>query len=138
MEVNRTRENEGKIIIPLVKLEGKSFNLKFEDVEVTAHNLRLDVFMKDTITAIDVIQTLGDKGLIDYELMWYEEIGTARIVKNYWVESINEDANFGRCGFVYEVGDTRLEGFNGNHIHLPSDIRVINSPEYVYYFWICI
>ena len=138
MEVNRTRENEGKIIIPLVKLEGKSFNLKFEDVEVTAHNLRSDVFMKDTITAIDVIQTLGDKGLIDYELMWYEEIGTARIVKNYWVESINEDTNFGRCGFVYEVGDTLLEGFNGNHIHLPSDIRVINSPEYVYYFWICI
>ena len=137
-EVNRTHENEGKIIIPMVKLKGKSFNLEFEDVEVKANNLRSDMFRNGTITAIDVIQTLGEVKLIDYELKWYEEIGTARIVKNYWVESINGDTHSGRCGFVYEAGDTRFTGFSGNHIHLPSDIRVINSPEYIHYFWICI
>jgi len=137
-EINRTRENGGKIIIPLVKIEGKSFYLEFEDVEVKAKNLRSDMFRNGTITAIDVIQTLGEEILIDYELKWYEEIGTARIVKNYWVEGINGDTHSGRCGFVYEAGGTRFEGFSGNHIHLPSDIRVINSPEYLRYFWICI
>jgi len=122
----------------MVKLEGKSFYLEFEDVEVKANNLRSDMFRNGTITAIDVIQTLGEEKLIDYELKWYEEIGTARIVKNYWVEGINGDTHSGRCGFVYEAGDTRFTGFSGNHIHLPSDIRVINSPEYLHYFWICI
>ncbi len=31
-----------------------------------------------------------------------------------------------------------VKGFRGNHIHLPSDTRIINSPEYVLYYWICI
>jgi hypothetical protein len=91
-----------------------------------------------TITAIDVIQTLGEEQLIDYELKWYEEIGTASIVKNYWAEGINGDTHSGRCGFVYKAGDSRFTWFSGNHIHIPSDIRVINSPEYIHYFGICI
>ncbi|MFC1803002.1 hypothetical protein ACFL0D_03435 [Thermoproteota archaeon] len=68
----------------------------------------------------------------------YEDIGSALIVKNYWVESIDEDEAYGRCGFVNESGVLDHRGFAGNHIHLPSDIRVLNSPEYIMYFWICV
>ena len=132
------QENEGKIIIPTVYITGRTFGETFYDVEVTAHNLRNDVFQDGIITAIDVVLSLGDIGSIEYDLQWYESIGTAEIVKNYWVEGINGDISKGRCGFVYESGDEDMVGSQGNHIHLPSDTRVLNSPEYVWYFWICI
>jgi hypothetical protein len=105
---------------------------------VTAHNLRDDVFHSGIITAVDVILSLGDQGKLTYGLQWYESIGTAGVVKNYWVERIDEDVAHHRCGFVYESGSNRVRGFAGNHIHLPSDTRVLNSPEYVLYFWICL
>jgi hypothetical protein len=137
-ELQRLKENDGKIMIPRVIIDGVTVQEEFEDVEVTAHNLRNDTFQNDVITAIDVILSLGDQGKLSYELKWYESIGTAHLVKNYWVESIGDDVARGRCGFVYESGDLDIRGFAGNHIHLPSDIRVLNSPEYVLYFWICI
>ena len=133
--------NNGKIIIPEVIIMGESRSeraLIFENVEVTPHNLRNDIFKEDVITAIDVILSLGDQGKIIYELQWYESIGTANIVRNYWVDAINEDKAYGRSGFVYEAGSLRYQFSSGNHIHLPSDVRILNSPEYVKYFWISI
>ncbi len=138
-EVARKNSNQGEIIIPQVILRGPNIgDLIFEDVKVEAHNLRNDMLKEGTITAIDTILTLGQEGLIDYELFWYESIGTAEIVKNYFVNRINDDAAAGRCGFVYEAGSIDFHGFRGNHIHIPSDIRIINSPEYLEYYWICI
>jgi hypothetical protein len=137
-EVDRKEENNGKVIIPLVTIIGTKNRMNFYDVEVTPYNLRNDVFREGVITAIDVILSLGDSGDLEYELMWYESIGSAGIVKSYWVEDINDDKSFERCGFVYESGSYNFEGFIGNHIHLPSDTRVLTSPEYVKWFWICI
>ena len=138
-EVKRKITNNGKIIIPEVIIMGESRSeraLIFENVEVTPHSLRKDIFKEDVITAIDVILSLGDQEKITYELQWYESIGTANIVKNYWVDAINEDKAYGRSGFVYEAGSIRYQFSSGNHIHLPSDVRILNSPEYVKYFWI--
>jgi hypothetical protein len=137
-EVDRKKENGGKVIIPVVTIIGTRNRMNFYDVEVTPHNLRDDIFKEGVITAIDVILSLGDRGDIEYKLMWYESIGSAGMVKSYWVEAINDDRSFERCGFVYESGSHKFEGFIGNHIHLPSDTRVLNSPEYVKWFWICI
>jgi hypothetical protein len=137
-EIARLNINDGKIVIPRVIINGPSVKEEFLDVVVSPHNLRNDTFQDGVITAIDVILSLGDEGKLEYGLKWYESIGTARIVKNYWVESIGDDVASGRCGFVYESGDLDLQGFAGNHIHLPSDSRVLNSPEYVLFFWICI
>jgi hypothetical protein len=137
-EIARLNGNDGKIVIPRVVINGPTVNEEFDDVVVTSHNLRNDTFQDGLITAIDVILSLEDQGKLEYGLKWYESIGTARIVKNYWVESIGNDVASGRCGFVYESGDLGLQGFAGNHIHLPSDSRLLNSPEYVLFFWICI
>lgn len=137
-EVDRFRENNGKIIVPEVIIRGRTTRKNIKNVEVTAHDMRYDVFKDGVITALDVVMSLGDAGLIDYELKWYERIGSARTVKDYWVESINRDVAHGRCGFVYEAGSKCFDGFRGNHIHLPTDQRVINSPEYVEFFWICL
>ena len=100
--------------------------------------MRDDVLSSNVTTAIDVIMSLEDQEKITYELKWYESIGTAGIVKDYWVEAIDGDKSYDRCGFVYEAGSPKYAFFRGNHIHLPSDIRVLNSPEYVEFFWICI
>jgi hypothetical protein len=137
-EVAKKNQNNGKVIIPSVIIKGRSFTEEFENVEVTAHNLRSDALREGTITALDVILSLGDQGKIEYGLQWYESIGSARPVKSYWVEAIDGDKAYGRCGFVYESGSLDFKGFLGSHIHLPSDTRIINSPEYVKFFWICI
>jgi hypothetical protein len=137
-EVTRRGNNGGRLLVPKVIIRGNSFTKEFENVEVTPHNTRSDIFRENITTALDVIMSLGEQGKITYELKWYESIGTASIVKSYWVEAIDGDESFGRCGFVYEAGSSRYEGFSGNHIHLPTDVRILNSPEYVEFFWICI
>jgi len=137
-EIEMLESNNGKIIIPEVIIRGNTFTNVFENVEVTTHNLRNDTFQENTITAIDVILSLADQGEMTYELQWYDTIGTASIVRSYWVDTIDNDKAYDRCGFVYEAGADRYRGFTGNHIHLPSDTRILNSPEYVEFFWICI
>ncbi|MHA2471712.1 MAG: DUF4405 domain-containing protein [Promethearchaeota archaeon] len=136
-EVQRLENNNRTIIIPVVGILGPSNGLRFLNVEVTAHNLRNDTFQNGVITAIDVIMSLGDAGLLTYKLNWYDTIGVAE-VKNYYIDGINKDIANGKCGFVYEAGDSTYKGFLGNHIHIPSDYRIIVSPEYEEWFWICL
>lgn len=136
-EVTR-RAALGRLVVPRVSIRGRSFQAEFENVAVTPHAFRNDVFASNITTALDVIASLQDQGALTYPLQWYESIGTADIVKSYWVEAINDDVASGRCGFVYESGAHRFSGFTGNHIHLPADTRVLNAPEYVEFFWICI
>jgi hypothetical protein len=139
-EITRKNKNNGKTIIPEVIIRTPDKRLVFENVEVNSHNLRSDIFQigEGVITAIDVIMSLGEQEKISYDFKWYESMGSAGMVKNYWVERINKDAAYGSCGFVYESGSNIYHGFLGNHIHIPSDTRIINSPEYVEFFWICI
>ena len=139
-EIQRKNANGGTVIVPEVIIRGASEEWHFLDVEVTAHNLRADTFQDGVITAIDTVMTLGGLGLLTYQLQWYESIGSAGIVRSHWVEEINGDRSQpqNRCGFVYEAGDLDHAFWLGNHIHIPSDWRIINSPEYVEYFWICL
>jgi hypothetical protein len=138
-EISRLNGNNGTIIIPEIRIIGKDDDTRFYDIEVTSHNFRDDLFQEGVVTGIDAILSLKDQGLIDsYDLQWYDEIGTAKIVRNYWINGINDDVAYGTCGFVYEFGDHEFDGFSGNHIHLPSDARVLNSPEYGLWYWICL
>ena len=137
-EIQRKEQNGGTVIIPTVIIRGPRNDLRFTNVTVKPHNLRNDTFQDGVITAIDVILSLGDDQKLSYDLQWFDSIGTAGVVRSYWVSRINEDRMRGRCGFVYEAGSWSYEGFRGNHIHIPSDFRVINSPEYEEWFWICI
>ncbi|UCE09414.1 MAG: hypothetical protein JSW61_10630 [Candidatus Thorarchaeota archaeon] len=84
------------------------------------------------ITAIGAIMSLANPGLPTYQIQWYDSLGGASVVPNYWMKGINEHIVSGTCGFVYESGDEDIGP--GNHIHLPSDYRVLNSPEYVEWF----
>jgi hypothetical protein len=137
-EVERIEKNNGEVIIPIVYIYGRYDSWHFENVIVKPHNLRRDMFQNDTITAIDVILSLGDLGKVNYTLQWYESIGEALIVKSFWIEDLMGDRSEGRCGFVHEEGGLERRNFGGNHIHLPADIKVLNSPDYALWFYICI
>jgi hypothetical protein len=78
-EIRRKNQNQGKTTISQVTIRGPSETLHFYDVEVTAHNLRGDIFQDGVITAIDAIFSLSDQGEISYDIQWYDTIGTAEV-----------------------------------------------------------
>ena len=138
-EIVRMAENEGKLVIPSVTIGGPNILHQFEDVAVTAHDIRSDILKPGVITALDILLSLGEQGqLFDLKLTWYDRIMSADPVDSYWVEQIDSDVAFDSCGFVYETGPTEFSGFAGSHIHIPLDVRVIVSPEYAFWFWICL
>jgi len=137
-EITRKQNNSPDLIIPTVRIFSRTFSETHYNVSVTAHNLRNDTFQLGVITAIDVIMSMGDQGLLTYQLTWYDSVGDADIVRDYWVTAINFDTASGTCGYVYESGSHNFEGFSGNHIHIPQDYRPLNSPEYYETFWICL
>ncbi|NBC28748.1 MAG: hypothetical protein GVY29_02015 [Spirochaetes bacterium] len=136
-ETARFEAGNEKVVVPRVTIQSYGSRHSFENVAVTAHDLRTDALQPDTVTALDVILSLGDQDKISYDVRWVETIGYAT-VQNYFVHRIDEDAQRGRCGFVYEAGPEKYRGFHGNHIHLASDMRVIRAPDYVLFFWICV
>ena len=139
-EMVRLMGNREKVIIPEVIIQSPRGTRKiFTDVQVTAHNIRGDILQPGTVTALDILLSLGEEGkLKEIKLTWYESIGAANPVDSYWVEQIDEDVAFGGCGFVYETGPREFAGFAGSHIHIPLDVRVIVSPDYAFWFWICL
>ena len=139
-EVLRRSQNGGELILPEVVIRSPSGDaVSFADVEVTPHDVRSDILQPGTITALDILLSLGEQGeLSNIKLTWYESIGSADPIDSYWVEQIDEDIAFGGCGFVYETGPQEFSGFAGSHIHIPLDVRVIVSPEYALWFWICL
>ncbi len=135
-ELNRLATNGGQVIIPDVTIRSPDWTRIFQDVPVTAHDVRGDLLQPGVVTALDALLSLGEQAeLSRLKLTWYERIGTADPVDTYYVEQIDDVESYDRCGFVYEAGK---RGLAGNHIHVPSDVRVTVSPEYALWFWICI
>jgi len=137
-ELIRLTENNGTVIIPTVIILGRTINLEFYNVSPTPHDMRNDTLQDNVITALDVIMTLGDLGYISYELKWVSSLGRASYVHSYFVERINSDQTIGRCGFIYEVGDLDFIYPGPNYIYMGADERVLNSPEYLRFFWACL
>jgi hypothetical protein len=138
-EVTRREQNGGEVILPSLIIRSPEGTWTFEDVPMTAHNLRDDVLQPGVVTALDALIGLTERGeLPSLGLTWYETIGGADPVDSYWIEEIGPAQAAGGCGFVYEIGPREFSGFSGSHIHIPSDVRVVVSPEYALWFWICL
>jgi len=138
-EVRRLCRNDDIVVIPEVTIEDPVFIRHYEDVVVTAHDVRADALQHGVVTALDVLLSLGEQGELDsMKLTWYSSIRKADPVDHYFVDRIDAAESRGRCGYVYEVGPRRFSGFAGSHIHIPTDMRVLVSPEYALWFWICI
>jgi len=138
-EMQRLAESDGRVIVPSVKISTPRGRWAFSDVTVCAHDTRGDVLVPGTVTALDILLSLCDQGLLsDVSLVWYDRIGAAETVASYFVEQVNEAVAYGGCGFVYEVGPEIYAGYRGNHVHVPSDVRVIVAPAYGRWYWLCL
>ncbi len=139
-EVQRKSVNLGRVVIPEVRVGTNVYT----NVPVSAHDARSDMLQPGTITALDVLLSLADQGRIErMKLSWYCSIGEADPVDSFWVEQIDTgdgiydgEADPERGGWVYETGSREFAGFMGSHIHIPSDVRVIVSPEYMTWYWL--
>jgi len=59
-EVLRLMRNGGNVVIPEVMIQSPTGHVKtFTNVAVTAHNFRSDVLQPGTITALDILLSLG-------------------------------------------------------------------------------
>ncbi|MFW6103416.1 MAG: hypothetical protein ACOC7M_03845 [Chloroflexota bacterium] len=138
--MRRLQAKEGRVVLPLVTVRDPTAGIReFEDVVVTPHNVRSDVLQEGVVTALDIVLSLGEQGeLAEKGLSWYPIIARADPVGHYFIERIDEAEAYGGCGYVYEVGPPEFAGFSGSHIHIPTDTRVIVSPEYAMWFWLCL
>jgi len=139
-EVRRLQANDGQVIVPSVTVQDSTNGTRtYEDVVVTPHNVRSDVLQDGVVTALDIILSLGEQGeFSEVGLAWYPTIARADPVDHYFIERIDEAQAYARCGYVYEVGSRQFAGFSGSHIHIPTDTRVLVSPEYGMWFWLCL
>ncbi len=147
-ETARRAANGGKIIVPTVTIKGPRSTTSFRDVEVTSHDVRPDVFQPGSITALDVLLSLGEQGRIGgLEITWHAMLGDVENVNHYMVDWIalpevlgEEDA---LCGYMDEAASEGLRPFLTPHshsttkIHLSSDLELLVSPEYVEWQWLC-
>lgn len=140
-EIARKSLNLERVVIPEVRIGTTTYF----NVPVSAHNVRNDVLQPGTVTALDVLLSLADQKKINQmKLTWYGAIGDADPVDSYVVEQIDdsdglfdEEAPTPTTGWVYETGSIKFEGFQGNHIRIPADVRPIISPEYMLWYWLC-
>ena len=148
-QVARLKTNAGRVIIPKVRIRAPQATLAFDDVAVTAHNVRPDVFQTGVITVLDVLLSLGEQGkLTAVTLSWRDRMENGDVVENYYVDQIQADGfstvPTGTCTYMHEVGSTGLVGFltshehMNSHVHLASDAEVLTSPEYVEFQWSCL
>jgi len=138
-EVQRLAVNDGRVMVPEVTIQDPTGTRVFRDVLVTPHGVRPDILQDGVITALDILLSLGKQGqLSTVGLTWYSAIDRADPIDQYFVERIDDAEAFARCGFVYETGPLEFSGFQGSHIHVATDVRVLVSPDYAYWFWLCL
>jgi len=145
-QVARFKTNAGRVIIPKVRVRAPQGTLTFDDVLVTAHNVRADVFQTGVITVLDVLLSLGEEGkLQSLTLSWRDRMESEGVVGNYYVDQIQTDGfstvMSESTTYMHEVASTSLVGFltshehMSSHVHLASDAEVLTSPEYVEFQW---
>ncbi|MCK9357075.1 MAG: hypothetical protein M0R22_08050 [Dehalococcoidia bacterium] len=139
-EVLRKSLSLGRVVIPEVRIG----TVVHQNVPVSAHDVRADVLQPGVVTALDVLLSLGDQRRIDaLKLTWYSNLGQATPVDSFYVEQIDDgdgvydtEASPETGGWVYETGSLAFNGFQGNNIRVPADVRIIVSPEYMVWYWI--
>ncbi len=77
-EVDRLASHGGQVIIPDITIRSPDWTRVFQDVIVSAHDLRSDLLQPGAVTGLDALLSLGEDGeLSRLKLTWYEGIGCA-------------------------------------------------------------
>ncbi len=147
-EVRLLAAHEGRVVVPVVTIEGPRSTATFRDVVVTSHDVRPDVFQPGTITALDVLLSLGEQSWISgLEMTWHASLDGISNVNHYMVDWISIPEALGeedsQCGYMDESATGTLRSFLTPHshattqIHLSPDLEILVSPGYVEWQWLC-
>lgn len=106
--------------------------------------MRTDILKPGTVTALDVLMSLADQRKLQrLKLTWYSTVDDGSPVDSYRVKQIDDDddiydneASAETGGWVYETGSPEFAGYQGSHLPIPADVRVIVSPEYMTWYWL--
>jgi len=148
-EVGRRAESGDSIVIPTVTLRSAIDTVVFENVSVSAHDVRSDVFQPGSITMLDVLLSLGEQGaLSDLTVEWRAEDEGIAVVDGYYVVSLTA-GDFapeatGACVLTHQIGGTTIVDYLAphthtmSHVHLTADLELLVSPEAVEWLWVCL
>jgi hypothetical protein len=147
-EVALRSEHGGQIIVPVVTIKGPRATTTFENVLVTSHNVRPDLFQPGVITVLDVLLSLGEQGKIaSLDLAWHAEVDGVANVNHYMVDWIGIPDVLGEksstCGYMDQAATEGVRGYLTPHshattkIHISSDVEVLVSPGFVEWQWVC-
>ncbi len=148
-EVARREANAGRIVVPTVTLRSSAETIVFENVEVSPHDVRSDVFQAGLVTMLDVLLSLGEQGLLDkLGLEWRTEDEGIAVVDGYYAVSIVAGVFspelVGSCVLTHQIGGTTIQDHltphthTMSHIHLTAGLEVLVSPEAVEWLWVCL
>lgn len=148
-EVGRRAASETGVVVPTVTLRSSTETIVFEDVRVTAHDTRPDVFHSGVVTMLDVLLSLGELGLLsELGLEWRAEEGGIEVVDGYYVASITSGSfspeTTGSCVLTHQIGGATIgehltpHTHTMSHIHLTGDLEVLVAPEAVEWLWVCL
>ncbi len=142
-EVDRLAQNEGRVVIPEVVIWGPRGTLAFREVPVRAHGVRAEMLQPGVITALDVLLSLGELGLLTkLGLVWHDQPLDCYKVELIAGEGFDLEAGEG-CTILQEVGSAILAPFppakvhTDVHVHLSPDLQVLVAPEYVRWRLVC-
>ncbi len=107
LQADRRRANGDKVIVPLVWAIDAQGNdvVKVQNLEVTAHDLRTDIFQPGVITSMDVWLSLQDQGLADVRFTYWGTMSTEAEVNNYALTSVNGLRAQGMVGWAAATGE---------------------------------
>jgi len=157
-EMSRLTQNSGKVIVPTfsVNTPPPMTPTVIKELEVTAHNMRPDIFQPGVITGMDIFLSAADAGL-DIKFNYWPSLSTGAEVGSFalfraqgissevgrgWSTMYGEHAtqsdfsrhsvcDFSSQGIIVDPEHCRRDWqsrFGGNVVHQMSDRWVMNQP----------
>jgi len=148
-EIRRQDLNGEAMVIPRVILGSVTSERVFENVSVAPYGARSDVFQTGTVTMLDVLLSLGERGALDsLGIEWRAGEDDVETIDGYFVTSVGS-AEFtpvatGACVLIHQIGGNAIDPYLAphthtmSHIHLTAGLEVLIAPESVDWLWTCL
>lgn len=117
-EVERLAAQGGKYLLEQLRVVPKAGGMHnlVENLEVTAHNLRPDVFQPGVITGVDLFMSAIDQGY-DIKLSYWPTLDTGASVYSYSINEIEGDTSSSGQGWMMLIGEDEIGKDYGNKLN---------------------
>ncbi|WP_299802076.1 hypothetical protein [uncultured Shewanella sp.] len=106
-QVDRLEQHGGVVLPELLVNFGKGAGDEViaRDIPVSAHNIRTDIFTEGTHTAMDLLLSADDEGLVDFQFNYWPQLHLDTNVGSYGLVSINGQRAKGLAGWLLRIGE---------------------------------